>query len=202
MIGPDYVETVTLDHLRARVGDEVDAVQTALGYPPEGETPAEQTVEIPVAGAYHGGGPRSVGVDVYPAVFVEVRDTVRVRLDEPGGPDAHARYTTRYRVRVYVYARGGTHEVTRRRRNRLTIAVRRVLIGRPSLDTPDGPGAATVDVDSARESYSAVDADGSGSSLAAAYVEVEIDVDERLDYGGDLTERTDLSVDLLDHPAL
>lgn len=120
------------------------------------------------------GDPRMVPVGNYPAVAVSgLDDTIR-----PLDGDA---YRVTYRLRLFVYVREQSYDLTHALRNRLLLGCRELLLGAPGLLALGG--RASVVRERLIESYSDVVDDGAGRSLAGAYIEVNLAVSENLDRG-------------------
>lgn len=116
------------------------------------------------------GAPRPTTVGRFPVVYVN-------RRTADGRHRGDASIAVGYRLRVYGFARGQTHDEVEQAVDDLALRLRELLLAGPSAGGRlIGPGIRPE----WREDYSDVDTDDLGRSLAGVYLEVTVDVDERL----------------------
>lgn len=118
-------------------------------------------------------------LDQWPAIVVVGQETTGLRPVDTIDTDTELAevWEGTYLLRLFTFARAQTFAQVSADRDRLVLAVRQVLLERPSLD--DALGARIVP-GSIRESYSDVMPDELGRSVAAAFLEVSLDLTETI----------------------
>lgn len=190
MRGPDDAARLVAGRLERRVPLKLIELEGRLGLPPA-------TIDRPRL--YAAEERPQIELDLWPAIIVVPREADLILTDRVSGSET---YDVNYRLRVYAFARGETFEETSTARHRLALAVREVILERPSL----GDAGARVDVSGYRESYSDVDIeDRDGRSIAGAYAEFGLIIEETMasvegiGHPGPLTKQV---LGLPAHPAL
>lgn len=142
----------------------------------------------------------TLAIDDYPFVTVIGQEQTAAGelergADQGDGTTADT-YRMRYRLRVFLWARGDTFQLTGDRRNRLTLAATELLLENIAL----GVDYAAVDPLSLRASYSDVVPDDELRTIAAAYLELTLAMAEQVVYTGQGTT-DDSEVDVSATPA-
>jgi hypothetical protein len=165
MRGPDSAAKLVAGRLEARVPLKITELETRLGLTPG-------SIELPRL--YASEERPQIELDLWPAIIV-VPQGSELRAVEI--LNAGIAYAVTYRLRVYSFARGQEFAETSTARHRLALAVREVLLERPSLGDP----GARIDPSLYRESYSDVDVDErDGRSIAGAFAEVSLIIEETM----------------------
>lgn len=114
-----------------------------------------------------------LGLEDWPAVLVSGLEATQMRRAEVRA--GVSVWTVQYALRAYVWARGEDEGTVARVRNRLTLAVRELLLSRQTMTS-----TLMVDSNSLSESYSELAQDEDGGTVGAAYVAFSVWAEETL----------------------
>lgn len=170
MNGPEGARVAVADHLGGLLPAELADLEARLALP-AGSLPAPAAILMP----RDPGRLLRLSLDQFPAIVVNVLDTARLtRFDV--ADDGTRRYEVRYRFRVFTFARHQDADTATILRDRYTLAVREVLLRRPTLALVEG----VVDETTWRESLSETSPADQTSAIAAAFAEFEATILEDL----------------------
>lgn len=170
MNGPEGARTAVADHLGGLLPAELADLEARLALP-AGSLPAPAAILMP----RDPGRLLRLSIDQFPAIVVNVLDTARLARFEVAD-DGARRYEVRYRFRVFTFARHQDADTATTLRDRYTLAVREVLLRRPTLALVEG----VIDETTWRESLSETSPADQTTSIAAAFAEFEATILEDL----------------------
>lgn len=191
-----------MDGMEGAVSTVVDRLKTALPaktvqlrarYEIDPDTDGDKLPNVITVAPYNRA---RLGVEEWPAVLVAGQETPTMRrADQP------TIWLVTYKLRAFVWVRGDSSEQVELVRQRLTLAVRELLLERKTMTD-----SLMVDDSSLRESFSELARDDNQATVAASYVEFNAWVQETLDDAvagyGPLAEANIDTANLPPHPAL
>lgn len=176
MDGLEGAVTTVVDRLTAALPAKTTELRTRYGV--DAETEGHLLPDVVTVAAYD---KHALALEEWPAVLVsglETMDMTRVDVD---GAIEH--WLVRYQLRVFIWVRSEDPVSVWKARNRLTLAVRELLMTRRTMNT-----ALMVDEATLTESYSDLAVDEDKATVGGAFVAVQVLVAEELtgetpDYG-------------------
>ncbi|HVL32573.1 MAG TPA: hypothetical protein VM600_03225 [Actinomycetota bacterium] len=164
MLGPEAAANAIAKLLEGNVPTKIVALRARLGL-------AVDDLESPREYLAH--DEPELALDRWPAVLVVPQGMSSIQLVDV--VDGASVYECTYQLRTFVFYREQDFTATARGRDRLTLAVREVIL--ESLSA--GTSGARIDPTSLRESYSETDREDA-RTIAGAYVDLDLTLTESL----------------------
>lgn len=165
MDGMEGAIATVVERMTAALPGKTTQLRTRYDVDPE--TEGDQLPDVVTIAPYNRA---RLGVEEWPAVLIAGQETPNMRrADQP------TIWLVTYKLRAFVWVRGDSGETVELVRQRLTLAVRELLLERKTMtDT------LMVDDSSLRESFSELARDDTNATVAASYIEFNAWVQEEL----------------------